>query len=131
MGKLLLALLAASASAQTLPGDHLIRLDANVSIIAFSADGKLLAGACDDGTIKFWDAQSGALSRTVTWSKNQRSVAFSSGAGMVASSGQEKVINLWDLKSGELTRQMAGNKKNDRPPGVFPRWETAGQRRLR
>ena len=69
MEKLLLALLAASAGAQTLPGDHVIRLDANVSIVAFSADGKLLAGACDDGTVKFWDAGSGSLARTVTWSK--------------------------------------------------------------
>src|ERR1700675_1647559 len=99
MRELLLVLLAASAGAQTLPGDHVIRLNANVSIVGFSSDGKMLAGAGDDGPAKFWGAGAGSLARTVTWSKDQRPIAFSPGAGMVASAGREKVIHVWDLQS--------------------------------
>ncbi len=77
-----------------------------VSSLAFSPDGKALAGGtwCNDG-ITIWDAQTGAVSRRIAASASY-SVAFSPDGKILAAANGENV-SLWDWQSGSLIRNLS------------------------
>jgi WD40 repeat protein len=66
--------------------------------VTFSPDGRRLASASYDNTIKFWDSASGHLLRTLTGHSNiVTSVAFSPDGRTLASGSEDKTIKLWDV----------------------------------
>ena len=82
------------------------RPDEAIDGVAFSADGKTVAGACYDGVIRLWDAargnEKGALrghTRRVT------SVAYSPDGKDLVSGGMDDVVRFWST---------------DRDPGTVP-----------
>jgi curved DNA-binding protein CbpA/ribosomal protein L40E/DNA-binding beta-propeller fold protein YncE len=81
--------------------------------LAFSPDGKTLATASEDWSIKLWDVTTGKMKRRLKHSKPVRAVAFSPDGKMVASAtDQEMVVKLWDAQTGALKQTLSGHLAN-------------------
>jgi WD40 repeat protein len=79
----------------------------NVSSVAFSPDGRLLASGSWDYTIKLWEVASGRLVRSLGHTAPVWSVAFSPDGRLLASSGSaDWTIKLWEVASGRLVRSL-------------------------
>jgi WD40 repeat protein/predicted Ser/Thr protein kinase len=73
-----------------------------VSSVAFSADGRLVALGSLDSTLGLWDVESGHGLRCFHGHDGMvRSVAFSSDGRRVLSGGEDKTVRLWDVDKGQ------------------------------
>jgi WD40 repeat protein len=71
-----------------------------VHAIALSPDGKTLASAGADKTIKLWDLATGKEPRTLLGHKREvLALAFSPDGKTLASGGEDRTVRLWDLAS--------------------------------
>jgi len=69
--------------------------------VALSGDGKTLATASYDQTIKLWDAAVGSETRTLTGHNGAVfDLAFNPAGTILASCGADRTVKLWDVKAG-------------------------------
>ncbi len=70
----------------------------HIRSVAFSANGKHLASASSDQTVKVWDAATGLDTLTLRGHSGEvYSVAFSPDGKRLASAGSDRTVRVWDL----------------------------------
>ncbi len=76
--------------------------------MSFSPDGKLLASASSDSTIKLWDANGKLLQTLTGHSGIIYSVSFSPNGELLASGSDDNTIKLWNT-NGKLLQTLTGH----------------------
>ena len=76
--------------------------------VAFSPNGRTLAGCGPDGTILLWDISTGTLRHTLYgyWPGRVDSIAFSPDGQTLASGGPDRNVHLWDVATGTLQQVL-------------------------
>lgn len=83
---------------------------AEITQIAWSPDGRMLASSSKDGTIGLWDIGSGKMLHMLEGhSEGVLSIAWSRGGSTLASASKDKTVKLWNVEKGELRRTLEGH----------------------
>jgi WD40 repeat protein len=78
-----------------------------VNDLAFSPDGRTLASASDDGTVKLWNVATGDLQRTLAGHNREvEAIAFSPRGDLLASASWDGTVKIWDVRSGQPFRVL-------------------------
>jgi WD40 repeat protein len=79
--------------------------------IAFSPDGKLLATAGSDHSVKLWDVGTTKEKSTMTGHTDiVNAVAFHPDGSIIASASRDKSIRLWDIHTHKVRAVLRGHK---------------------
>ena len=81
-----------------------------VSSVEFSPNGKLIASASFDKSIRIWNPMTGLeVNRLRGHSAYVRDISFSSDGKWVASASDDHTIRLWDISSGAEVQRLVGH----------------------
>jgi len=85
-----------------------------IGALAFSPDGQTLVSGGSDKTVKFWNAQTGELQRTLPGhGRPIDAVAIAPNGKIVASGSRDRTVKLWDVQKGELIATLDNQGRAD------------------
>ncbi|BAY44986.1 WD-40 repeat-containing protein [Scytonema sp. HK-05] len=82
-----------------------------VTGVSFSPDGKMLATASADNTVKLWDTATGKEIKTLSGHTDRVwDVSFSPDGKMLATASADNTVKLWDTATGKEIKTLTGHK---------------------
>ncbi len=82
----------------------------SINSICITTDGKLMATASADNTIKIWDVKKQSLLRTLAGHEADIfTIAFKPNSTILASAGYDKKILIWDVQQGRVIQTLTNH----------------------
>jgi WD40 repeat protein/tRNA A-37 threonylcarbamoyl transferase component Bud32 len=100
-----------------------------VRAIAFSPDGKRIAGACLDQTVKVWEVDSGKELLVLRGHEGEvNAVAWTPENRRLVSGGRDGLVKVWDAESGKVLLSLRGDGGEVNAVAVSPdgKWIASG-----